>query len=101
MPDTPQRLSQYPLGRLRLACDHCGRRGSYSVARLGERHGAEIPLGDLLRILTASCKWQRDPKARSPRQYEPRCLAHYPDLMEPEPSPPAEAALRIVRGGRR
>ncbi len=99
MSEQPERLSQYPLGRLRIACHHCGREGSWSVARLGEKHGAEIGLGELLRLLTASCKWQRKPKARDPRQYEPRCLAHYPDLM-PEPEPePARPVLRVVAKG--
>lgn len=100
MADCPQRLSQYPLGRLRVTCDHCGRRGSYSVARLGERYGAEIGLGNLLRVLTSSCKWQRRPGERSPRQYEPRCLAYLPDLMPPGPEAPARAELKVVKGGR-
>ena len=100
MTDSPERLSQYPLGRLRVACDHCGRRGSYSVARLRERYGAKIGLGDLLRLLTASCKWQRRPGERGPRQYEPRCLAYLPDLMPPEPEAPARAGLEVVKGGR-
>lgn len=93
---TPGRLSQYPLARVRIECSHCGRLGSYSLARLGERHGAEIPLVDLLRLLTASCKWQRRPGVPDARQYEPRCLAHFPDLMQPEPEP-AEVRLRLVR----
>lgn len=100
MTDRPLRLSQYPLGRVRVACNHCERAGSYSVARLGEKHGAEIDLGDLLRLLTASCKWQRRPGERRPRQYEPRCLAYLPDLMDPEPEAPARTALRAVKGGR-
>ncbi len=69
------------------------------MARLAERHGAEITLSDLLRCLTASCRWQRGPNDPLPRAYEPRCLAVFTDLTEP---PRAEAkALRVVRGGRR
>jgi hypothetical protein len=56
------------------------------VARLAERHGADIPLLELLPLLTASCKYQRDPGAPAPRAYEPRCLAHYPDLIASSPS---------------
>jgi hypothetical protein len=99
MSELPARLSQYPLARLRVACRVCERQGVYSVARLAERYGAEIKLEELLRLLTASCKWQRPPQARAPRQYQPRCLAHYPDLIEPELNPPARR-LRVVPGGR-
>ena len=101
MPDLPSRLSQYPCGRLRVGCDHCRRNGSYSVARLGVRYGAETDLGDLLRILTGSCKWQRRLGERLPRQYEPRCLAYYPDLIGPGPAAPAQAVSRLVPVGRR
>ncbi len=91
------RLSQYPHARLRVACGPCGREGQWSVARLAERHGAEIALPALLRLLTAECKWQRGPKDPPPRPYEPRCLAVFPDLIDP---PPATPALRVVAGGR-
>ena len=92
----PRRLSQYPLGRLRVTCDQCHRTGEWSVARLGERFGADIDLGELLQILTGACRWQWHPKARPPRKYEARCLAYYPDLR----APPAPPTLRIV-GGRK
>lgn len=92
------RLSQYPHARLRIACGPCGRRGDYSVARLAERYGAEITLHELLRRLTAGCKWQRAPSDALPRPYEPRCLAVFPDLTE---TPPPAPGLRVVAGGRR
>lgn len=96
------RLSSYPLGRVRIACETCKRRGSWSVARLAERHGAEIDLLDLLRLLTATCRWQRRPGDPAPRQYEVRCLARFPDLDDdPEPPRPAVSGvprLRVVGG---
>lgn len=91
------RLSQYPHARLRIACHVCGREGRYSVARLAERHGAEVALIDLLRLLTAGCKWQRGPADPLPRPYEPRCLARFPDLCGPTPS---GGALKVIEGGR-
>jgi hypothetical protein len=74
------RLCDYPHARLVVACGPCGRRGRWSVARLAERHGAEIPLHTLLPLLTAECKWQRGPKDPAPRPYEPRCLARFAEL---------------------
>lgn len=97
MPRVPQRLSQYPFVRLRVSCDVCGREGVFSVARLAERYGAEVGLVDLLMILTASCRWQRSPKDPRPRQYEARCMASYPDLVDPGPG--GRPRLRVVGGG--
>ena len=74
------RLSQYPHARLTIACEPCGRRGRWSVARLAERHGADVTLHELLSLLTQGCKWQRKPTDPPPRPYEPRCLARFPDL---------------------
>ena len=67
------------------------------MARLAERHGAEIALIELLPLLTAKCKWQRRPGEPAPRAYEPRCLACFPDLADP---PPGAPTLRVVAGGR-
>ena len=98
LPGIPNRLSAYPLGRVRVRCDTCRREGSWSLARLAVQHGAEVPLDDLLRILTAGCRWQRPPGSPDPRKYEPRCLAFYPDLVMPEPVPPSRQPLRVVGG---
>ena len=91
------RLADYPYAKLRVLCRPCGRQGRYGVARLAERHGADIPLHDLLRLLTAGCRWQRAPTDPPPRPYEPRCLACLPDLTE---RPPGAPGLRVVAGGR-
>ncbi len=77
----------------------CERRGSYSVARLGERYGAEIGLEALLLMLTASCRWQRAPRDRRPRQYQQRYLAYLPDLQEPGPEAPVRPVLKVVGKG--
>ena len=94
------RLSQYPYARLTVECGPCGRRGRYSVARLAEKHGADIPLHTLLPILTAGCKWQRRPGDPPPRAYEPRCLARFPDLAASGPEEPAPERFRVIDGGR-
>lgn len=95
---TPQRLSSYPLGRVRVRCDTCKREGSWSVARLAVEHGSEVDLASLLRLLTATCRYQRTVHAPDPRKYEQRCLAYFADLLEPEPAPPAREPLRVVGG---
>lgn len=98
MPVLP-RLSQYPYARLTVECGPCGRRGRWSVARLAEKHGAEITLLELLPLLTAGCKWQRKSGDPLPRLYEPRCLARFADLAPP-PEEPAPERLRVIEGGR-
>jgi hypothetical protein len=57
---------------LSIVCDPCGRHGTYSVARLMERHG-DARLTDLLQTL-ANC-----PKARSASIYD-RCKAVFERL---------------------
>jgi hypothetical protein len=57
---------------LSIVCEPCGRRGSYSVARLMERHG-DARLTDLLHTL-ADCQ-----KARSTSVYD-RCKAVFEGL---------------------
>jgi hypothetical protein len=93
------RLSQYPCARLSVECGPCGRRGRWSVARLAEQYGADIPLHSLLPLLTASCKRQRRPGEPAPRAYEPRCLARFADLAA-LPCEPAPERLRVIDGGR-
>ena len=94
------RLSQYPYARLTVECGPCGRRGRFSVARLAEQHGADIPLHTLLPLLTATCKWQRRPGEPPPRAYEPRCLARFPDLASGPAEETVPERLRVIDGGR-
>ena len=96
--DIPRRLSQYPHGRLTVVCTQCRRRGSYSVARLAVRFGAEVELDVLLMSLTASCPWQFPPGTRGPRKYQARCLAFLAELSGPRP--PTRERLRVLQGGK-
>ncbi len=40
---------------LEVACRRCGRHGRYNVVRLVERHGAGMPMPELLRVLAGDC----------------------------------------------
>ena len=46
------------LDALQVACDKCGRRGRYGVARLIEQHGRDGNMVDLLAELKADCPKQ-------------------------------------------
>jgi hypothetical protein len=63
-------LSDIETPTITIVCEPCGRRGRYGVARLIERHGADIKMPDLLETL-ANC-----PKTRSASIYD-RCKAVY------------------------
>jgi hypothetical protein len=47
-------------GRLEIVCPKCDRRGSYSVARLQDRFGAEATLIAVREELTADCPRRKD-----------------------------------------
>jgi hypothetical protein len=90
-------LSSYPYVKVRLACRRCGRKGSYSLARLADKYGAEIRLTDLLGNLAGDCRlWE----PRHPAME--RCGAYFADLDFPLPPPdlPTEGQrrLKIIRG---
>ena len=99
------RLSSYPYVLVRLACLACPRKGSYRLARLADRFGAEAKLTDVLAALSADCP-NRGFK-RHKGSY-PVCGAMLADLGSPTPPdvpppdvPPAVArprGLRIVGG---
>jgi hypothetical protein len=57
-----------------IGCEPCGRRGRYGVAKLIDRHGADIKMPDLLALL-ANC-----PKARSASIHD-GCKAVYERLL--------------------
>jgi hypothetical protein len=73
-------------------------KGSYRLARLAAKYGAEIPMMELLAHLAGDCAiWDtRHPGA-------PRCGAYFVDLDFPAPPPdrPTEGMrhLRLVEGG--
>ena len=91
-------LSSYPYVVVRIACRRCTRKGSYRLARLAAKYGAEIPMMELLAHLAGDCAiWDtRHPGA-------PRCGAYFVDLDFPAPPPdrPTEGMrrLRLVKGG--
>jgi hypothetical protein len=53
--DGAQTLSDLTAPRLTIACGQCGRRGSYSVARLIEQRG-DARLTDFLHEVTVDCQ---------------------------------------------
>ena len=85
------RLRDLELGRVYVDCASCKRSGRYTVASLRERFGLDISTLDVLRHLTASCRYQRAPGSPPARQYEHLCLAAItlPPTMRPDiPVPP-------------
>lgn len=68
------RLGDALPGRVWVDCASCKRSGRYCVAGLVARFGPDISTTDLLRHLTASCRYQRAPGAPPARKYEHLCL---------------------------
>ena len=69
------RLRDLELGRVYVDCATCKRSGRYTVTSLRERFGLDISTLDVLRHLTASCRYQRPPGSPPARKYEQLCLA--------------------------
>jgi hypothetical protein len=73
-----RRLVDFPYVLVRLRCDACKRAGSYRLARLAVKFGAEILLDDLLVRLSADCPWRDDPRGncgpRRPRGWSSLAL---------------------------
>jgi hypothetical protein len=59
---------------LEIACDKCGRKGRYAVARLVEQRGSDAKVVDFLAEITADC-----PKKQA-RNTSDQCAARCPDL---------------------
>jgi hypothetical protein len=88
-------LSTFPYIVVRLACTMCSREGSYRLARLADKYGAQITMPGLLAQLAGDCKyWHRQ---RHPGI--PGCGAYFKDLGAGAPRPPDLPArkLRIVK----
>jgi hypothetical protein len=62
------------LGKLEVACEKCGRKGRYAVARLIEQRGRDAKVIDLLAEITADC-----PKKQA-GDLSDQCAARCPDL---------------------
>ena len=72
------RPSTYPHVIVRITCSKCPRVGSYRLARLAERFGAEAPLTDVLGKPSIDC--ERAGIKRHKGSYD-TCGAIFPDLM--------------------
>jgi hypothetical protein len=64
------------LAAVEISCNFCPRRGKASVARLVHEHGGDMPVPDLLRILSADCT-----RRQAARIAEP-CGVHLPELAD-------------------
>jgi hypothetical protein len=95
-PMSRETLANYPFVTVRIACRNCRRRGSYRLARLAERFGADATLDDVLTIITANCNLAANRTGR--RGYR---AAYFADI-EPTrtPEPPPQPSLRVILGGR-
>ncbi|MEA1835206.1 hypothetical protein U8607_24270 [Methylobacterium durans] len=89
-----ERLRDIRAERLIVECCSCRRSGSYRIAGLVVRFGADISQLDLLAALTASCRHQSRPGSTAPRKYEVNCQAR---LILP---PSGEEAMQTLSGAR-
>jgi hypothetical protein len=89
-----RRLADFPYVLVRLRCDVCKRAGSYRLARLAVKYGAEILLDDLLVRLSADCPWRDEPRGT--------CGARFTDMppQRPPDLPPALMRLLLLRAGK-
>ena len=77
MPSDGAITFSYLIGKLdvlQVACDKCGRKGRYAVARLIEQRGPDAKVIDWLAEITADC-----PKKRACNMSD-QCAARRPDL---------------------
>jgi hypothetical protein len=88
-----RRLVDYPWVLVRLRCDACKRVGSYRLARLAVKYGAEILLDDLLIRLSSDCHWRDEPRGT--------CGARFSDLPPRRPPDMPAGAMRVIAGGKR
>ena len=89
-----RRLADFPYVLVRLRCDICKRAGSYRLARLAVKSGAEILLEDLLLRLSADCPWRDEPRGT--------CGVRFTDMppRRPPDLPGALMRFRVMKGGR-
>ena len=76
----------------RLRCDVCKRAGSYRLARLAVKYGAEILLDDLLVRLSSDCPWRDEPRGT--------CGARFSDLPPRRPPDMPARVMRVIAGGK-
>jgi hypothetical protein len=73
-----RRLVDFPYVLVRLRCDACKRAGSYRLARLAVKYGAEILLDDSIVRLSADCPRRDDPRGT--------CGARFTDMPPRRPT---------------
>ena len=91
------RLRDYPYVVVKIACRDCPRIGRYRLAALAGKFGADARLVDVLAVISASCERNKE------KQWNRRCQAFLPDLVDPRPPdmpPAAEGRLRVINGER-
>ena len=64
------------LTAVKISCNYCPRHGLASVARLIHEQGTDMPIPDLLRIMSADC-----PRRQAARIGDP-CGVHLPQLAD-------------------
>jgi hypothetical protein len=100
-----ERLSSFPYVRVRIARQHCPRKGSYRLARLAAKYGPEVDLEALISELAFDCPRRRKLDERPPGKYGGmQCRAYFVDLLPPHRPPDLPRGLmklRVVPGGRR
>ncbi|MDI7864275.1 hypothetical protein MRS76_20255 [Rhizobiaceae bacterium n13] len=70
------KLADFHKERLMVECGECNRRGSYSVARLIERHGAGCTFFALRPVFAHNCPLMRGPNGQD------RCKVRFPQLID-------------------
>lgn len=80
------RLGSFSYRRVRVTCVWCPRRrGDYCTERLIARLGAQASLDEVMRHITASCRWPKPWGVRGPNAYRPWCRAAFEDLQQARP----------------
>lgn len=89
-------LASFPFVVVRLACTMCPSQGSYRLARLADKYGAEIPMPSLLAHLAGDCRYWGGPRHPG----IPGCGAYFRDLAgapRPPDLPRAAHRLKVIR----
>jgi hypothetical protein len=89
-----RRLVDFPYVLVRLRCDACKRAGSYRLARLAVKYGAEILLDDLIVRLSADWRWRDELRGSCGVRFTDMSPRRPPDL------PPALLRFRVAKGGK-
>ncbi|MEW6121672.1 MAG: hypothetical protein AB1698_03605 [Pseudomonadota bacterium] len=100
----PPQLRDYPYVVVRVRCNICGRDGTYRLAVLAERYGADCTLDDLvdaLRKIRRACPYPL-PWTVKPRKLQMVCHITLPDwwqYVRPPDMPPDQGMRLVVDNG--